>query len=421
MAVKVTIALLPLVVIATGSTGAVLSYEELLAAAVEKYEQGDIVGAEELLGRILVENPDDRAANYNLGRILSERGLAEAALSCYLIAVESPQFSDALFDVAYLSYELGDRTGALEYYDRYLAYRPRDSAALYNKGIIYNDLGDNGSALACFKQAVEADPYNTGALYNLALTYYNGGQYEKALHYFDRVLGLDEGDADSWYGRGLALYALSEYDEAVRAFKRGAGLVPSDGRFYYQLGRIYYSFNELDETLAAFAQAYNLGYAQDESAYFLGQIYRDLHMYRLALEYFGRAAQSPLYIGAHVEAARIYRTMGKYAKALDELTKASEKGYADEAVLFFEFGMAYAALGLHEKAAEYFRKAVEVDPGFLEAHFYLSEAYEHFDRRRALDQWERYVGLAEGQPGEKHSLKKAKSRISTLRKEIRGE
>jgi tetratricopeptide (TPR) repeat protein len=173
----------------------------------------------------------------------------------------------------------------------------------------------------------------------------------------------------------------------------------------------------LDEALAAFVEALRLGYARDEAAYYIGYIYSDLHRYQLALEYFERGAEfNPDYAIIYLEMARIYRAMGKNARALDKLVIASEKGYDDEAGLAYEFGITYKELGLYETAADYFADAVREDVGFLEAHYYLAEAYENFDEVKALRQWKRYLDLAEGQPGEKYSVEKAKSRVEELRK-----
>jgi tetratricopeptide (TPR) repeat protein len=396
---------------------AIVSYDELLAEAKAKYEEGDTVGAGELLGQIIQEYPDDPAANYYLAQIFYDRGLYESALESYKKAVKSPEFNDALFNVGYLSYEMGDADTALEYYGKYLEYRPGDSTALYNMGIIYSDLGNDAFAAKCYEGSIDSNPYNIDALYNLAVIYYDRGEYSRAVHYWDRLLELNEDDADSLYGKGMALYNLNEYDAAAESLTSGAELSPDDGRFPYQLGNIYYSLNELDKALAAFVEALRLDYSRNEAAYYIGNIYGDLHKYRLALEYLQRAADlNPDYADVHVEMARIYRAMGKNARALDELVKASEKGYGDKADLAFQFGMAYKELGLYETAADYFSDAVREDNGFLEAHYRLAEVYENFDEVRALKQWERYLTLADGQPGEKHSVKEAKSRIEELRK-----
>jgi len=403
------------VLFAYGASAAVLSYDELLAEAVARYEEGDTVAAGELLGQIIQEYPDDAAANYYLAKILNDRGLFEAALDSYKKAAKSPEFSDALFNVGYLSYELGDADTALEYYDRYLEYRPGDSAALYNKGIIYASLGNNVYAAKCYEGAIDSDPYNVDALHNLAVIHYDTGEYERAVHYWDRLLELNEDDIDAFYGRGLALNELEEYEGAVESFTRGAALAPDDGRFPYQLGNVHYSLNELDGAAAGFAEAYRLGYARDEDAYYLGYIYSDLHIYNLALEYFGLAAElNRNYAVVHVEMACIYRAMGKNASALEELRKAEEKDYADDVEMAFEFGMTYKALGLYENAAEYFADAVRLDDALLEAHYRLAEVYEEFDEAKALRQWRRYVELADGRPGEKYSVKEARSRIAEL-------
>jgi tetratricopeptide (TPR) repeat protein len=402
---------------AWGASAAVISYDELLAEAVAKYEENDTIAAKELLGQIIQEYPDDPAANYYLAQILNDRGLYNAALDCYKKAATSPEFNDALFNVAYLSYELGDADTALEYYDRYLEYRPGDSAALYNKGIIYANLGNDAYAAKCYEGAIENNPYNVDALYNLAVIYYERAEYQRAVHYWNRVLEVREDDVDSLYGRGLALYGMEEYEAAVESLTRGAELAPDDGRFPYQLGNIHYSLNELDEALAGFAEAFRLDYARDEDAYYLGYIYSDMHKYNSALEYFERAVElNPDYSVVHVEMARIYRAMGKNASALGELNKAAEKDYGDKAELAYEFAMAYKELGLYETAADYFVDAIREDAGFLEAHFYLAEVYENFDEIKALRQWKRYVEEAEGQPGEKYSVKEARSRVAELAK-----
>jgi len=83
----------------------------------------------------------------------------------------------------YELYNLGNYSGAIEYYDKVLAMDPNDRDALTNKG---------------------------SALYSL-------GNYSESILYYDKILAMDPNDRDALDRKGLALFNLGSYIKAIKA------------------------------------------------------------------------------------------------------------------------------------------------------------------------------------------------------------
>lgn len=71
-------------------------------------------------------------------------------------------------------------------------------------------------------------------------------------------------------------------------------------------------------------------------------------------------------------------------------------------------------LGEKENALTLFRKAVSLQPDYPVARYNLAEAYEDIDRKRAVEEYETYLALAEEIPGEHERYTQATQRVKIL-------
>ncbi|MFA7287095.1 MAG: tetratricopeptide repeat protein [Patescibacteria group bacterium] len=97
---------------------------------------------------------------------------------------------------------LGDKTGALKYYERALKLDPKSRIALNNIANVYQDLSDWNNAEVYFKKLITAEPGYTPAYRSLAYLYqyrFNDPE-EKIKALIDQGLAAnpDNGDLLSW-------------------------------------------------------------------------------------------------------------------------------------------------------------------------------------------------------------------------------
>ena len=149
--------------------------------------------------------PDCPLANYNLGRIYTERDQPADAVACYRRAIESrPNYMKARLNLANELYRLGlwaDRDGrhaeahewyeqSREQFDYQLAAVPDVSTVYFNASLLYTQLGDQRRTEELLEKAIQYPPPLADAYVNLGNIYGKRGQYEEAMALYREALRI---------------------------------------------------------------------------------------------------------------------------------------------------------------------------------------------------------------------------------------
>lgn len=156
---------------------------------------GRMVLQEALMRHKLARDPNDYAANYNVGALLLSRG----------------QLSEAV-----------------PHFEKAIAQRPHSATALNSLGAALLQLGRKEDALRRLQQAVQADPNYLDARYNLASALAFNGQFAQSAQQFERVLKLRPNDAETEARLGSVLAALQDYNGAEAHLRRALSLDPNN-------------------------------------------------------------------------------------------------------------------------------------------------------------------------------------------------
>jgi tetratricopeptide (TPR) repeat protein len=154
-----------------------------------------IVLQEALMRHKLTHDPNDYAANYNLGALLLSRGEPAEAV---------PNF------------------------ERAVAQRPDSATALNSLGAALMQLGRKQDAVQRLQQAVAADPDYLDARYNLASALAFNGQFAESAQQFEQVLQKRPHDADAEARLGSVLAAQKNYNAAETHLRRALSLDPDN-------------------------------------------------------------------------------------------------------------------------------------------------------------------------------------------------
>jgi tetratricopeptide (TPR) repeat protein len=182
-----------------------------------------------------------------------------------------------------------------------------------NLGLIYAEKKEYEKAIAYFSQAVRVNPYDPTNYYNLGLAYKNAKQWQEAIKNFKKVLSFDKKYAEAYYHLGLISYEKKQYKQAITYLKKYCKLTGD----------------------AAVPSAYE----------YLGLAYYKILCLEKAIKYFKRAV-------------------------LVAKTKEEEKKN------LYNLGNCYFGLGKYKIAAEFYKKALEINPHFEKAKFNLKKAKE---------------------------------------------
>lgn len=130
-----------------------------LSAALRAHADGRLDEAARLYHQVLVLDPQNKFAYYNLGLIAQTHGLDQDAADDYgqALAID-PVYAPALFNLAIIRTEQGDAQAAVDLYRQAIAANPTDARAHLNLGFLLLEAGERGPSTHEFRAAVELDP-----------------------------------------------------------------------------------------------------------------------------------------------------------------------------------------------------------------------------------------------------------------------
>ncbi|MDQ6524975.1 tetratricopeptide repeat protein [Nocardioides sp. LHD-245] len=140
---------------ASSSAGAA---DTLIATGLERIAAGDTDGARDTFEAVLVLDPANAYAHYNLGYLAQDDGDLATAIDEYNQALTTdPEMAPALYNLALLT-EPADLDIAVDLYRRVLAVKPDDAATHMRLGFALHHLGRKGEAASLLAKGIELDP-----------------------------------------------------------------------------------------------------------------------------------------------------------------------------------------------------------------------------------------------------------------------
>ena len=116
---------------------------------------------------------------------------------------------------------------------------------------------------------------------------------------------------------------------------------------------------------------------------------------------------------AHHRLGLALRSVGRLPEATTTLEQALTI-QPHSAVILNSYGSVLAQLGKLPKAIETYEQALSLQPNYAQARFNLAEAYESHNPKRAIQEYETFLILAEDNPEESTKVGLAKGKIKAL-------
>lgn len=179
----------------------------------------------------------------------------------------------------------------------------------------------------------------------------------------------DERKGDSYYQLGLAAWNQGDYIKAKREFSKAIESAPEVAHYYNHLGMVYLQDGDYEKAEENFKKSLKKDPKYSDTRNNLGVLYTKTGKYDNALEEFKNVGSDPLYPFPHYVETNIgivYRLQKKYDLAEKHQNSALKmKGTHCEA--YKELGIIYDEQGLHDKAANNFKKTLDYCPYYVEA------------------------------------------------------
>ncbi len=203
--------------------------------------------------------------------------------------------------------------------------------------------GDKYKALKKYKQALKFSKDKDSKiliLFRVALLKDELSYYYDAVEYYDKILELDSNQPGAYYGKAIAFEELLNYDEAIYNYKKAIKLNNKYDRAYFYLANLYDKMGNLDKAIEYYLKVINL--VDDNIAYNnIAGIFEELGLINTSMYFVNQSLNID----------------DSYYKAL------------------YNKGVLLYSLNKPKSSILYYKKAMRVNPNFLNIYLNLSEIY----------------------------------------------
>ncbi len=402
-----------------GENWALLKLSEL-DEKLELYDQ-----ALENVKSYLNEMPDCPQGNFQLARILQNKGQLEDALN--ILNRLSSGFSDQeslLNEMGQVYAKMGRFEEARAAWNRAISSDPENATGLFNLGQLAMETGDHDGARPLLEKAVKIEPFNAKFRYFAGLNLMQSGLKEQAHSFWassqdylpaedpyskriSNALGnqsaavqttnsadsampavdtpssvieeAPEDPQDPDYSMALESARSGQFNDAIAGFKKVIEKDPTSFNALMNLGKVYSVSGDAAQACALYLKALKLSPKNIHALKALANAYSEIGMHSFAAEITSQAQVShpgetegfPAYktgSAAIKNSPRAFKPLIKAfinEKLIQEAQAIMQSGVAEEnptAEMLLLQGEVYKELGQYESALESYRKALELEP-----------------------------------------------------------
>ena len=222
-------------------------------------------------------------------------------------------------------------------YEKALEKNPENPNLIYKQGMVQLKAENPEDAIALFKQVLELQPNLASAMEGLGRAHFTAKNLKTAAMYFNQAVMYDPLLWQSYHYLGMIHDLNRDYPAAIKAYNTALTLRPDQGMILNNLGMSLSESGQIREAVEVFQQALVNGYSR-------ATVYNNLGWALCGLE-------------RYEEAFTAFKLAGGIAVAYNNT------------------GVGLLKHGHRDRAAAYFRKAVEESPRFyVTAHENLQKA-----------------------------------------------
>jgi tetratricopeptide (TPR) repeat protein/TolB-like protein len=243
---------------------------------------------------------------------------------------------------------------------------------------------------------------------------------EAAVEFLSRAIEADPQFVAAQYALGMVHQNLGNRWKAAAQFRASAQLDPTYAEPYKALGDLYLTAPRrlFEEAIKAYAKAIDLRPFYADAHVGLGDALAAKGEVDPAVAAYQRGVEhNPMNAKVHVSLGKLYYAeKGLYYESVNAYKKAID---LDPTYLDARMGLAevYEDKGLYQEAIDEYRKVVDADAKNTGALYNLAIVYEKVDPKESIALWERYIGLAANLPAEKDWVDVARLHLRKLKQQ----
>jgi curved DNA-binding protein CbpA len=133
--------------------------------------------------------------------------------------------------------------------------------AYFELGKISYQAGEDTNAINYFNQSILINPQWDSSLYYMADIFtYQQQNYQKGLHYYEQILNNKEKHSSAWAGKAYCYYQSKQYNDAIKAYNKALDDTRPKAHWYYYRGMCYLRKQAKQMACKDFDKAYRNGY-----------------------------------------------------------------------------------------------------------------------------------------------------------------
>lgn len=372
----------------------------------------------------LAANSNDTDVHLKLARVYEEMDDLDSSLKEYGFALNTSE-------------ERADILDSLEkIWQKRVDTTPKDAEAHANLGVVFQKQKRYLEALEEYKKAEALNPSNINTKINIATLYQEQKKFDAALDIYNTILQTKPQDINLLTYKAQCLAELKKTQEAINIYKKILQLDPKNSNaktelfaliknnmsnddvlaFLYQNvknspqdANVYYEFayelhkaGKIDDAITYYKQSITMDRQNIDAYINLSQCYRQKHRYADAYDIIKKAAE----IDANNQLVKTQADAieKEYAVSIyNNATNAYESGNYETAIEMYlqvkpqtvqsTLGIAgaYQALGNNQKAIEYYKLAMSIEPNNADIPYYIAAIYVNSND---FENAEQYIKLA---------------------------
>jgi len=248
---------------------------------------------------------------------------------------------------------IGNYTGAIEYFNIVIKFKPYLPEAYFYRGIAKHQLEDFRGAIIDYDKAIEIKPFYPQAYMNRGMAYHNLGDYEKAIEDYNRGLEFDPDNESLYNNRGIAKLALKDVKGAIEDYNKSLEINPKSTNALMNRSNAHIVEGDIEEAI------------------------RDLNQVIII---------RPHFAGAYLNRGLARFELDDYASALRDYDQ-SIKLEPDNALAYNNRGIVKHKLGDYEGAIMDYDIALRQNPEMASAYFNRAMAREILGRPGFADDY----------------------------------
>lgn len=332
-------------------------YEEALpqynaALANSKGDMEVLYSLERIYLKKLAETPSDAELNANIGAIKQAQGDFDSALSYYAKAERlNPDNVTTRLNVGTLYQQKKDYNKALKSYDSVLTLYPNNVQANLYKAQALSEMGDKANALTLYRKVLSLDPANAAAKAEITDVMRAAMSTDEFISYLSKNAN-DSNMRNMLYDYAYKLHKDNKISDAIKAYKAVIASNPTNADSYINLAICYASINDY----ASAQSILNTAKTKFPSNNLIAKTLKDVQNDNLS--------QIITNASASIENKDYKKALSLYL-SVEPATEDSLLGAA----------AAYQGLENYDKAIEYYKKALVINPKNSKIPYYIGYLY----------------------------------------------